>query len=335
MEKPTCATFRPTFLPPHRRRRVLLLTLTPFRQTSVSDARHQDSTPNGFAMTMDPSTSHRSSCEDPHPVNRAFPPRRKLQRDAETPARRVWAISDLHLAQAGGGNRDYESRRPDHLKRIGDQWRAVVQPSDLVLLPGDVSMAKTHREVQPDLRWLAGLPGRKVLSPGNHDRWFSSAAAIKSMLRTDQWAVHATAVQVGGVIVCGARSAPVPPEDPSDPSNWSAVTCRRLAELETALEQAQRLRGDHPDAPIVALWHHPPFDLHRRPGPWVEAMERAGIDWCLYGHLHTEGQWQAAPGGRIGTIRYACVAADALGFRPLKLWDWETTRPHPNPAPAQ
>ena len=47
---------------------------------------------------------------------------------------------------------------------------------DLVLIPGDLSMARNHRDLQPDLAWLDRLPGIKVVSPGNHDQWWNGAA---------------------------------------------------------------------------------------------------------------------------------------------------------------
>jgi predicted phosphohydrolase len=52
----------------------------------------------------------------------------------------------------------------------------------------------------------------------------------------------------------------------------------------------------------------------------VAALEAAGVSMCVYGHLHAEGQWSSAVQGVVGNVRYHCVAADAIGFRPLRLW---------------
>ena len=70
------------------------------------------------------------------------------------------------------------------------------------------------------------------------------------------------------------------------------------------------------------LWHYPPFDAFGRAAPWVSAFEEAGITACVYGHLHTEGQWSRATQGNIRGVRYYCVAADAVGFRPLLIDSW-------------
>ena len=79
----------------------------------------------------------------------------------------VWAISDLHLSFARPDRRErYAARWRDHAARIEEHWRSAVDRDDLVLLPGDLSMARNHRDLQPDLVWLDRLPGTKVLAPG-------------------------------------------------------------------------------------------------------------------------------------------------------------------------
>ncbi len=228
----------------------------------------------------------------------------------------VWAIADLHLSFARPDRREhYAGRWRDHAETIAREWRAVVQPEDLVLLPGDLSMARNHRDLQPDLAWLDRLPGTKVLAPGNHDVWWNDAEKVRPMLRPSQRAVGGDAVATHGVIVCGALGAPVLPDEPTPEQR--AASERELAQLDRALAAARALQVDQ--EPIYVLWHYPPFDQHRRPGPCVRRFEEAGVTACVYGHLHNQGQWSLAAHGLVGGIRYYCVAADAIGFRPLRV----------------
>lgn len=228
----------------------------------------------------------------------------------------VWGIADLHLSFAKPDGRErYAERWRDHVSTIEDAWRASVRPGDLVLIPGDISMANNHREVQPDLRWLGRLPGTKILSAGNHDRWWNKIAAIRPILRRSTLGVGGDAVATHGVIVCGTLGAAILQES-STASDLSSQD-RELGALDRALAHALTLRTS--DEPIYVLWHYPPFDAHRRPGPAVERMERAGVRACLYGHLHIEGQWPLAVQGLVNGVRYHCVAADAIGFRPLRI----------------
>jgi predicted phosphohydrolase len=228
----------------------------------------------------------------------------------------IWGIADLHLSFARPERRErYAGRWRQHADQIERHWRALVAPEDLVLLPGDLSMARNHREVQPDLAWLDRLPGTKVLSPGNHDAWWNGVEKVRPLLRRSERAVGGDAIAIHGVIVCGTLGAPVLPEEAAADLVAGAACAR--ASLQNALEHAARLRTA--GEPLYVLWHYPPFDQHRRPGPCVPLLEAAGVTACLYGHLHAEGQWGLAVQGDVRGVRYACVAADAIGFRPLRV----------------
>jgi uncharacterized protein len=229
----------------------------------------------------------------------------------------VWAISDLHLSFARPIRRElYAARWRDHAANIECNWRAVVRPSDLVLLPGDLSMARNHRELQADLAWLDRLPGTKVLAPGNHDRWWNGATAIRPLLRRSMLAVEGDAVATHGVVVCGTVGTPVV-YNPAM-ANEPAAHGSEIHKLERALEHAAAIRAT-PETPLYVLWHYPPFDAHSRPGAGVELFERTRVTACVYGHLHSESEWSVAVQGTVRGVRYHCVSADAIGFRPLRI----------------
>jgi predicted phosphohydrolase len=228
----------------------------------------------------------------------------------------VWAIADLHLSLARPDRRErYAERWRDHAEAIARNWREIVRPEDLVLLPGDVSMARNHRDLQPDLEWLGSLPGTKVLARGNHDAWWNHTEAVRRLLRRSMIAVGGDAAQTHGVVVCGSLGTPALPDDPT-PEQQVAFDAEMIA-LDDALDSAARLRTG--GEPLIVLWHYPPFDQHRRSGPCVDRFENAGVTACVYGHLHIQGQWSLAVQGCVGTVRYYCVAADAIGFRPLRI----------------
>lgn len=230
---------------------------------------------------------------------------------------KIWGISDLHLSFARPEERRerYAARWRDHAGKIEREWRTVVARDDLVLIPGDISMARNHRDLQPDLDWLARLPGTKFLSAGNHDRWFNRLDAVRPLMRRSMRVVCGDAIAWNGVILCGLRGRPVPPEDPTaEESRWIE---EQLTEIERVLAQANAIR--EAGQPLFLLWHYPPFDERRRPAPWVERFESAGVTACLYGHLHAEGQWPLAVQGEVHGVRYHFVAADAIGFRPQRI----------------
>jgi uncharacterized protein len=229
---------------------------------------------------------------------------------------RIWAISDLHLSFARPESREhFAGRWRDHAAKVERLWMATVGRGDLVLLPGDLSMARNHRDLQPDFTWLDRLPGTKVISAGNHDTWWNSVEAIRPMLRKSILAVGGDAVTTHGIVLCGTRGSPALPDEAAA----LAAEQTELASLERALAHAAQLRTEN--EPLYVLWHYPPFDAHRRAGPCVALLEAARATACVYGHLHIQGQWATAVQGDVNGVRYYCVAADSIGFKPIGVDD--------------
>lgn len=235
----------------------------------------------------------------------------------------VWGLSDLHLSLARPDGLEAKfPRRRDQTEKIEANWRACVDRDDIVLIPGDFSMARDHRDLQADLAWLDRLPGTKVLSAGNHDRWWNGVARIRKLLRRSQRAVGGDAIELPGVIVCGTLGAPYVAEDESHTiagrdSRSKVSLPNEVAALEKALSHAKELRND--DRPIIAMWHYSPFDRFGRPGPCSRLVEAAGASACVFGHAHAVNQWASIPQGLIRGVLYRCVAADAVGFHPLRI----------------
>ena len=206
-------------------------------------------------------------------------------------------------------------------RKVAKHWAETVARHDVVLLPGDISSAKTHADVQRDLAWLSKRHGQcHVVSPGNHDHWFGRLNGVNRIFRPNQVAVDGNAIDLGPMIVAGARSVATP-DDPAESATKSdPKTDRAFESLKRSLEQAVALRqASGSEKPIIVLWHHPPFDRWGRPDPVVELMTQAGVVACVFGHIHSQSQWQSVPQGIISGIKFACVAADSVGFRPRLL----------------
>ncbi len=89
-----------------------------------------------------------------------------------TPRGDFWVIADTHFWHDSLCRPDYESRPADHTARIARAWRDLVAPDDWIVHLGDVGFASKDKLAG----LICGLPGRKLLVWGNHDR-FSAAAA--------------------------------------------------------------------------------------------------------------------------------------------------------------
>ena len=97
----------------------------------------------------------------------------------------LFAIADLHLAM----DPSIQDKSMDmfggawvsHAERLRDIWLRLVEPEDVVFIPGDISWALKLEEAMADLAWIDSLPGTKVLLRGNHDLWWSSMKKMRGL----------------------------------------------------------------------------------------------------------------------------------------------------------
>jgi len=230
---------------------------------------------------------------------------------------RLFAISDLHLAKSvckqmdifGGGWENY-------MERIENNWRSTVNEGDYILIPGDVSWATYLDQVFDDFCFLDSLPGRKIISKGNHDYWWSSMKKLNEYVEAKNFNtisfLHNNSYKIDGIVICGTRGWKCPGDD-NFSENDKRIYERELHRLEISLQSARDLR----DKKVIAALHFPPMDRNGNPTGFTEIMVRYGVDMCVYGHLHGDG-CNVYEGIYCG-IDFKFVSADHLSFTPLLL----------------
>lgn len=232
---------------------------------------------------------------------------------------RIWAIADLHLSFAAPKPMDvFGDKWRDHPARIAAVWHKLVAPDDIVLVAGDISWALRLPEALPDLQWLDALPGRKVLTKGNHDFWWDYARKRRAELPPSLQLVEADAVKLDGWVLCGTRGW-ITPEQPNFKPDDERIYRRELGRLERALDTARRLAtaGEQ----IGVLLHFPPFLADGTPTAFAQQLSKAQVQWCVYGHLHRRHDWQHAVQGTRDDVSYYLTSCDFLDFTPRLIWE--------------
>ncbi|MDR0361204.1 MAG: metallophosphoesterase [Planctomycetota bacterium] len=255
--------------------------------------------------------------------------------------RRLFALSDLHLSFASPKPMDvFGAHWSDHVNAIERNWRMTVGAADIVLVPGDVSWAMRLDGALPDLTWLSGLPGEKVLVRGNHDYWWQSVGKLEALRLPGLHFVHNNHVVIGPLAVGGSRLWDFPgilwPFDPlasggetggapakprpapreGDPEKIRAREIERLKSSLSGLPADARLK--------VALTHYPPLGENGLPTPLTDLIGSFAVDLCVFGHVHTPAP-KSRPGEDIivGPTRYVLASTDRLAHKPLFLAEFE------------
>jgi predicted phosphohydrolase len=229
---------------------------------------------------------------------------------------RVFALADLHLSSSGAKPMDvFGTIWKDHPARMAAAWDATVEPDDAVLLPGDLSWARTLDEAKDDLAWIGARPGTKVLLRGNHDGWWASVSKVRRALPVGCFALQHDAIELPGFVVVGARGWTAP-DDPIATPEDEPIFLRELERLRLSVADADSRFGRR--APRIAMVHFPPWIEGRPPTEVVRVLREAGVSECVYGHLHGEDHAKGVRGAHDG-MNFTLVAADAVEFTPVRI----------------
>jgi len=249
----------------------------------------------------------------------------------------IWALADLHLAFSTPNKRMdvFGGAWVNYTDKIAANWRRCVAPGDLVLLPGDISWAMQRQEALIDLDWIDALPGVKVMIRGNHDYWWTSSSKVQALLPPSIHIIHNDAFHWHRVGVAGTRlwdssefsfegyidyidnpiikqfSAPSPSAEETE-----KVFLRELGRLEMSLKCLK------PTAQLrLAMTHYPPIGPELLPTRTTALLEKYGIQYCIFGHVHSV-RTGVNFSGQLNGIHYLFAACDWLDCHPLKVCEW-------------
>lgn len=223
---------------------------------------------------------------------------------------KIYSIADLHL--------DARNEKPmdvfgeiwmDHDKKIFDHWQKVVKEEDLVLLPGDISWALALRDAEEDLKKIDGMPGRKVITKGNHDFWWSSMRKLRALGLQSIFFMHNNSYSCENIEVYGTRGW-ISQNSEDFKKEDEVIHRRELIRLENSIKSAPL----HRHSLKIAMIHYPPIDGNGGLNDFGEKILEYATDICVYGHLHGLEAHKRIKETTIGGTRFVCVAADYLAF---------------------
>lgn len=235
----------------------------------------------------------------------------KFFRKQEKPKMSVFTISDMHLA-FGEPDKNMEVFRgwENYTRRLKKNWTAVVEPTDTVVISGDVSWAMKIMDLTEDFSFIESLPGEKLIVKGNHDLWWDTASKIRRFLDQNGFStikiLHNNSFERCGISLCGTRGWFF-----EEGSGDEKILMREAGRLERSLLCAAQSGLE----PVVFL-HYPPIFSDSRCDLIIDLMKKYNVKRCFYGHIHGSGAHRAFCKEQDG-IFYKLVAADSNDFTPV------------------
>ncbi len=158
------------------------------------------------------------------------------------------------------------------------------------------------------------MPGRKIISKGNHDYWWDTVSKLNKYKNEKNFSsvdfLHNNFFVYEDYAICGNRGWIY-----SASAEDIKIYDRELSRLELSLEAAEKAGYNKK----IVMTHFPPLPaLISGDGRMVELMKKYGVEQCVYGHLHNinpkENHTETVSG-----IKFILTAADYLEFNPIRI----------------
>lgn len=247
---------------------------------------------------------------------------------------KLFAISDPHLSFGMPGKTmdRFGAEWVNHPAKIKANWERLVGPEDVVAVTGDISWAKKFEAAVPDLAWIGGLPGRKVILRGNHDIWWPSPSVLEQELPPGISFIQNNHVRIGPFVFFGSRLWDTQEYSVFDLIDWDPKkgsipgikTGGDLAEQERIYDrEIMRLKLSSDSIPAglpgvrIGLSHYPPLDHHRKPSRASAIYASTGARHVIFGHLHSvKREMRDSAFGDADGVIYHLASCDFLDYSP-------------------
>lgn len=232
----------------------------------------------------------------------------------------IYVIGDLHLSFSVDKPMDiFGNNWANHPEKIKNNWLSKVTEEDTVILPGDFSWATYLDDTYEDFKYLDSLPGRKIMSKGNHDYWWTTLKSMRKFLDDNDFKnidfLYNNSYKVEDKVIVGTRGWE---------KSWKSeenykILKRENDRLKLSIQDAIKNFGT--DNEIIAFIHYPPFYKEQNVPEeidFIKTLNDYNIKTCYYAHLHAEAHKEARE-GLINGINYKLVSSDYLKFDLLKI----------------
>ena len=246
----------------------------------------------------------------------------------------LFAIGDLHLhfqSELKAPGQLHDPVWKDHEARFRQNCLTMISSEDTLVLAGDHSWGKNLAQCEQDLRYIADLPGRKILTRGNHDMFWEAKktpalnAAYKPELTflQDSFETYRGYALVGtkGYTFEGPfyldRSRRVIGWDEEKEEQAKKLVARELVRLRTSFELAKAAGYRK----FIMFLHYPPTNILEKRSGFTDMAEEYGAGQVIYAHCHGESRFHDSIEGKYRGIQYRLVSGDYLRWVPLKILD--------------
>ena len=163
-----------------------------------------------------------------------------------------------------------------------------------------------------DLDWINDLPGKKIISKGNHDYWWSGISKLNSMYDNTKFLQNNFYVY-DDYAICGSRGWILEGSDRFTEKD-KKIFNREIIRLRLSLDKAKEAGFEK----FIVMIHYPPINERIEESAFTEIFKEYGVEKVIYGHLHGPSLATAFNGEHEG-VNYIITSCDYLNFDPIRI----------------
>ena len=225
----------------------------------------------------------------------------------------LYAISDLHLAFTTDKPMDiFGEKWLKHDEKIKQNWISKITEEDTILIAGDISWSMRSSDSKVDLDWINDLPGKKIISKGNHDYWWSGISKLNNMYDNTKF-LQNNFYTYEDYAICGSRGWVLEGSDRFTEKD-KKIFNREIIRLRLSLDKAKEAGYEK----FIVMIHYPPMNEKKEVSAFTEIFKEYGVEKVIYGHLHGPSLATAFNGEHEG-INYIITSCDYLNFDPIQI----------------
>ena len=179
---------------------------------------------------------------------------------------------------------------------------------------------------------IADLPGRKILTRGNHDMFWDvkKTAALNQRFKQeltfmqDSYEVYRDYALTGtkghtfeGPFYINRLSGRIIGWDEAEEEHSRKLVERELVRLRKSFELAK----SDGFRKFIMFLHYPPTSVLEKRSAFTDIAEEYGAEQVIYAHSHGESRFHDSIQGEYRGIQYHLVSGDYLHWFPLKILD--------------
>lgn len=231
----------------------------------------------------------------------------------------LFALSDTHLSLYNDKPMDiFGNRWHNYTDKLEKGWKAVVTDNDTVVVAGDISWANSTQEAKQDLLFLDNLPGKKIISKGNHDFWWSTLAKLSTFFEENGIRsielLHNNAFITENHVICGSRGWFNDEKSQPKETDYTKIVLREAGRLALSLSAGDAL---DPTKEKLVFLHFPPVYRGYVCREIIDVLKKHDVRKVYYGHIH--GVYDLPSEVEYDGITFTITSADYLNFVPLLL----------------